>query len=133
MLNIRLVRTGRKRDAHYRVVVSDSARLGRVVETLGSYHPRGGAPMDFEEGANRRLDLGRVRYWLGCGAQPSPTVRSFLKGVSLDASTGESPAGDPGETPAESPAEIPAEAPGESPAESPAESGEAPASEPPGA
>ena len=77
MLNIRLARTGRKRDAHFRVVVSDSVqgRVGRIVETVGHYHPR--MPNDAE--GRLQIDCDRARYWLGNGAQPSPTVRSFLK------------------------------------------------------
>jgi len=77
VLNIRLARTGRKRDAHFRIVVSDSVRgrVGRIVESVGHYHPR--MPND----AEGRLFIQRERalYWLGQGAQPSPTVRSFLK------------------------------------------------------
>ena len=79
MLNIRLARTGRKRDAHFRVVVSDSVhgRVGRIVETLGHYHPR--MPNDAEGRLLIKAD--RARYWLGHGAQPSLTVKSFLKKV----------------------------------------------------
>ena len=79
MLNIRLARTGRKRDAHFRVVVSDSVhgRVGRVVETLGFYHPR--MPNNAEGRLHIKAD--RARYWLGHGAKPSPTVKSFLKDV----------------------------------------------------
>ncbi len=82
MLNIRLARTGRKRDAHFRVVISDSVqgRVGRIVETVGHYHPR--LPNDAED--RLHIDRDRVRYWLGNGAKPSPTVRSFLKGLSTD-------------------------------------------------
>ena len=79
MLNIRLARTGRKRDAHFRVVVSDSVhgRVGRIVETLGYYHPR--MPNDAEGRLHIKAD--RARYWLGNGAKPSLTVKSFLKNV----------------------------------------------------
>ncbi len=79
MLNIRLARTGRKRDAHFRVVVSDSVhgRVGRIVETLGYYHPR--MPNDAEGRLHIKAD--RARYWLGHGAKPSLTVKSFLKNV----------------------------------------------------
>ena len=79
MLNIRLARTGRKRDAHFRVVVSDSVhgRVGRIVETLGYYHPR--MPNDAEGRLHIKAD--RARYWLGHGAKPSSTVKSFLKNV----------------------------------------------------
>ncbi len=79
MLNIRLARTGRKGDAHFRVVVSDSVhgRVGRIVETLGYYHPR--MPNDAEDRLHIKTD--RARYWLGHGAKPSLTVKSFLKKV----------------------------------------------------
>ena len=77
MLNIRLARTGRKRDAHFRVVVSDSVhgRVGRIVETLGYYHPR----MANDAEGRLHIKADRARYWLGHGAQPSLTVKSFLK------------------------------------------------------
>ena len=77
MLNIRLARTGRKRDAHYRVVVSDAlhGRVGRIVETVGHYHPR--LPKDAD--GRLHIDQERVRYWLSTGARPSPTVRGFLR------------------------------------------------------
>ena len=79
MLNIRLARTGRKRDAHFRVVVSDSAhgRVGRILETVGYYHPR--MPNDAE--GRIHLDSARARYWMDRGARPSDTVRSFLKNL----------------------------------------------------
>ncbi len=80
MLNIRLSRTGRKRDAHFRVVVSDTAcgRVGRIVETVGHYHPR--LPKDAE--GRLSLDSERARYWMGQGAQPTATVRTLLKRTS---------------------------------------------------
>ena len=90
MLNIRLARTGRKRDAHFRVVVSDSVhgRVGRIVETLGYYHPR--MPNDAEGRLHIKAD--RARYWLGHGAKPSLTVKSFLKNALAEpAPSGENP------------------------------------------
>lgn len=97
MLNIRLARTGRKRDAHFRVVVSDSVegRVGRIVETVGYYHPR--MPNDAED--RLHIDLDRARYWLGHGAKPSATVRSFLKGRLTEPSAPEN-ASNPVPTPA---------------------------------
>ena len=70
---IRLRRTGRKKKAHYRVVVADSAspRDGRFVETLGYYKP-------LSHPARLVLDLERVDYWLGEGAQPSATMKSLI-------------------------------------------------------
>ena len=70
---IRLRRTGRKKQAHYRVVVADSAapRDGRFVETLGYYKP-------LSHPARLVLDLARVDHWLGEGAQPSGTMKSLI-------------------------------------------------------
>jgi small subunit ribosomal protein S16 len=74
LLRIRLARTGAKKQVSYRVVVIDRARPrdGRFVEILGHYNPRKNPP----ELVLRRE---RVDYWMGKGAQPSETVRSFLK------------------------------------------------------
>ncbi len=92
MLNIRLSRTGRKRDAHFRVVVSDTAcgRVGRIVETVGHYHPR--LPKDAE--GRLSVNSERARYWMGQGAQPTATVRSLLKRAS---SAADAVPADPGE------------------------------------
>ena len=102
MLNIRLARTGRKRDPHFRVVVSDSVRgrVGRIVETVGYYHPR--RPKDAED--RLHLEADRVRYWLGHGAQPSLTVKSFLRNLSSE------PAAAPEAAPEPAAAALPAEA-----------------------
>lgn len=74
MLRIRLARTGAKKQVSYRIVVieRERARDGRFVEILGHYNPRRKPP---ELVVNRE----RVGYWLGRGAQPSETVKSFLK------------------------------------------------------
>lgn len=74
MLRIRLARTGAKKQSSYRIVVIDrqTARDGRFVEIVGHYNPRRHPP---EVVVNRE----RVDYWIGRGAQPSETVRSFLK------------------------------------------------------
>ncbi len=74
MLRIRLARTGAKKQGSFRVVVADRerARDGRFVEILGHYNPRRNPP-------ELVLKRDRVAYWLDRGAQPSETVRSFLK------------------------------------------------------
>ena len=73
MLAIRLARTGKKKQPHYRIVVLDKRkpRNGRTVEIVGTYEP-------LKKPAAIQLDAERVKYWLSCGAQPSDTVRSFL-------------------------------------------------------
>ncbi len=74
MLRIRMARTGAKKQSSYRIVVieRERARDGRFVEILGHYNARRNPP---ELVLNRE----RLDYWVGRGAQPSETVRSFLK------------------------------------------------------
>ena len=74
MLMICLSRFGKRKKPFYRVVVIESskARNGRVVESIGTYDP-------LKKPAEIKLDADRVKYWMGNGAQPSDTVRSFLK------------------------------------------------------
>jgi small subunit ribosomal protein S16 len=74
LLRIRLARTGAKKQSSYRIVVIDreKARDGRFVEIVGHYNPR-------RKPAELLIKRDRVDYWLGRGAQPSETVRSFLK------------------------------------------------------
>ncbi|HEV2224088.1 MAG TPA: 30S ribosomal protein S16 [Candidatus Acidoferrales bacterium] len=71
---IRLSRIGKKKQPAYRVVVIEKTRPrdGRFVEIVGTYDP-------LKNPAIVKLDAERVKYWLGCGAQPSDTVRSFLR------------------------------------------------------
>ena len=68
-VSIRLRRMGRKKKPHYRVVVADrlSPRDGRFIESVGYYKP-------LTEPARLVLDLERVDYWLGVGAEPTGTV-----------------------------------------------------------
>jgi small subunit ribosomal protein S16 len=74
VLMIRLSRVGKKKQPSYRVVVIEKTRPrnGRFVEIVGTYNP-------LKKPAAIQLNAERVKYWLGCGAQPSDTVRSFLR------------------------------------------------------
>ena len=74
MLMIRLARIGKKKHPHYRVVVTEKTRPrnGRFVEIIGTYDPS-------KKPAAVNLDQERVKYWLSKGAQPSDTVRSFIR------------------------------------------------------
>jgi small subunit ribosomal protein S16 len=76
MVSIRLSRAGAKKRPFYHLVVTDSRnrRDGRYIERLGFFNPVG---KEAEE--NVRIDLERVDYWLGQGAQPSDRVASILK------------------------------------------------------
>jgi small subunit ribosomal protein S16 len=73
VLAIRLARIGKKKQPFYRIVVLDKRkpRNGRTVEVVGTYDP-------LKNPALIKLEVERIKYWLGVGAQPSDTVRSFL-------------------------------------------------------
>jgi small subunit ribosomal protein S16 len=74
VLAIRLARFGKKKLPCYRIVViaKRNPRNGRFVEIVGTYDP-------LKKPAAIKLNAERIKYWIGCGAQPSDTVRSFLK------------------------------------------------------
>jgi small subunit ribosomal protein S16 len=73
MLRIRLSRTGKKKQASYRVVVAEitAPRDGRYVERIGYYNPR-------TEPESFRIDEARALHWLSVGAQPTEAVRRLL-------------------------------------------------------
>ncbi len=74
MVTIRLARIGKKKRPFYRLVVTEKTRPrnGRFVEIVGTYDP-------LKKPAEIKLNAERIKYWLGVGAQPSDTVRSFLR------------------------------------------------------
>jgi len=75
MLKIRLKRTGKKGQPHYRIVVMESAtpRDGRSVEEIGYYNPRTN-PTTFD------VNEEAAKKWLEKGAQPSETIaQHFVK------------------------------------------------------
>ena len=80
-MKIRLARGGSKKRPFYRVVAADGRmpRDGRYVEKLGTYNPL--LPKDSEERV--KLDMERVNYWLGEGAQPSDRVARFLEAAGV--------------------------------------------------
>ena len=73
-MSIRLSRIGKKKKPFYRVVVIERTRPrdGRFLEIVGTYDP-------LKKPAELKLDADRIKHWLGKGAQPSDTVRSFLR------------------------------------------------------
>ena len=73
-VKIKLTRLGKIRNPQYRIVVADSRtrRNGRVIETIGKYHPK-------EEPSLIEVDSERAQYWLGVGAQPTEPVAAILK------------------------------------------------------
>jgi small subunit ribosomal protein S16 len=75
MVKIRLSRGGAKKSPFYHIVVSDSrtARDGRRIERVGYFNP-------MARGKEERLhvDLARVEYWNGEGAQMSDRVKTLV-------------------------------------------------------
>lgn len=76
MVKIRLARGGAKKRPFYHIVVADSrrARDGRRIERIGFFNP-------LAKGQEERLrvDLERVDYWTGVGAQVSERVQNLVE------------------------------------------------------
>jgi small subunit ribosomal protein S16 len=71
---IKLMRLGKMRAPYYRIVVADSRtkREGRVIETIGKYHPK-------EDPSFIEVNSDRAQYWLGVGAQPTEPVAAIFR------------------------------------------------------
>jgi small subunit ribosomal protein S16 len=72
MIKLRLKRFGKKREASFRLVATNSTsrRDGRPLQELGFYNPRT---------KETRLDAEAIRHRLSQGAQPTDSVRSLLE------------------------------------------------------
>jgi len=75
MVKIRLTRGGAKKQPFYHIVVMDGrkSRDGRSIERLGFFNP---VARGQEE--RLRVDLERVDYWKGVGAQVSDRVKALV-------------------------------------------------------
>ena len=75
MVKIRLSRGGAKKKPFYHIVVADSRskRDGRRIEKIGFFNP-----MATGQEVRLRLDLERVEYWTGVGAQLSDRVQTLV-------------------------------------------------------
>ncbi|MEM9212415.1 MAG: 30S ribosomal protein S16 [Pseudomonadota bacterium] len=80
-MKIRLARGGSKKRPFYRIVAADSRmpRDGRYIEKLGTYNPL--LPKDSEERV--KMDMDRVKYWLGEGAQPTDRISRMLEAAGV--------------------------------------------------
>ena len=80
-MKIRLARGGSKKRPFYRIVAADSRmpRDGRYVEKLGTYNPL--LPKDSEERV--KMNVERVQYWMGQGAQVTDRVSRFLEAAGV--------------------------------------------------
>jgi small subunit ribosomal protein S16 len=76
MVVIRLSRGGSKGRPFFNIVAADKRvrRDGRFIERIGFYNP---TAKETEEGL--RIAQDRLTYWIGVGAQPSPTVQRLIK------------------------------------------------------
>jgi len=75
MLIIRLMKTGKKGEAKYRLVVKEKRdrRDGSAVEYLGWFQKT-------TNGQKMELKKDRIQYWVSVGAQMSPTVQKLVNG-----------------------------------------------------
>jgi len=71
---------GRKNRPFYRICVFDSRtrRDGRSIEDIGIYDV-----LSQDEEKKHRIDVDRLKYWLGVGAKPSETVASIIKKLGI--------------------------------------------------
>lgn len=72
MLKIRLQRTGRKNDAHFRLIVTPSTlkpKTSQYTELLGTFNVKAGTS---------EIKGDRVKHWMNVGAQMTPTVHNLL-------------------------------------------------------
>ncbi len=78
MLSIRLKRIGKKKQPIYRIIVLDKRKdpWGDYLENLGTYNPR-------VKPSAITLKEERIKYWLGVGAKPSPTVHNLFVDAKL--------------------------------------------------
>ncbi len=95
-MKIRLARGGSKKRPHYAIVAADSRmpRDGRFIEKLGTYNPL--LPKDSEDRV--KMNMERVQYWLGQGAQPTDRIARMLEaaGVLPKATRANPKKGEPG-------------------------------------
>lgn len=73
MLSIRLSRVGKKHQPVYRLIVIDRRKdpWGKYLENLGLYNPLAKPKVV-------QFKAERIKYWLGVGAQATPTVWNLL-------------------------------------------------------
>ncbi|MDI6882871.1 MAG: 30S ribosomal protein S16 [Patescibacteria group bacterium] len=72
MLVIRFLRTGKRNQPFFRIIVTDKKnppRGGRFLEILGFFNPLT---------KENKIKKDRVKHWLSIGAQPSDRVHNLL-------------------------------------------------------
>ena len=76
MVTIRLTRRGATNQPFYHVVVTDSRKRqgGLSLEHVGYFNP-----IARKSEPKLKLDIARIEYWVGKGAQQSDRVRSLVR------------------------------------------------------
>ena len=73
MLKIKLSRTGKRNQPHYRIIVAEarSKRDGKCADIIGHYNPliKTNAVV---------VDKDKYNYWISQGALPTDTVKSIV-------------------------------------------------------
>src|SRR4030065_1146024 len=72
MLVIRLLRTGKKNQPSFKIVVAEkekSSTSGKYIEEVGFYNPLT---------KEKNLKAERIKYWISVGVQPSETIHNML-------------------------------------------------------
>ena len=77
-VKIRMKRLGRKHRPFFRICVMDSRspRDGKAIEEVGFYDPMVRVKKD-----RVKINMERIEYWIGVGAQPSINVAALIKKV----------------------------------------------------
>ncbi|WGX75752.1 30S ribosomal protein S16 [Paraclostridium bifermentans] len=72
-VKIRLKRMGSNKKPFYRIVVADSRapRDGKFIEEIGFYNP-------ISQPKQVKINDEKAVKWLGCGGQPTDTVKTLL-------------------------------------------------------
>lgn len=76
MVTIRLARGGSKKRPFYHLTVADqrNPRDGRFIERVGFHNPVARGKEEVT-----RIDMQRVDFWMGQGAQPTGRVAGLIK------------------------------------------------------
>ncbi len=82
-LKIRLRQQGRTNRQTYRLVVTDirNPRDGKYLEMIGWYNP-------FSNTKDSQVDIDRINYWVGQGAQITPSAQSLIARIAPDVMKG---------------------------------------------
>jgi len=78
-VKMRLTRKGEKKNALYRIVISDSRspRDGKFIEEIGTYDPN-------TDPSTFKIDEEKAKKWIANGAKPTEVVAKLLKLANIE-------------------------------------------------